>query len=1058
MLRNAERGLNEIFLSCIVKSKTEIRGNIEIGTGFFVAPSLLLTCKYVVQNKNGDYAQQVQIRWQKQEYKARIYQFPKGDLALSKHHDLALLELVGDNFNHPCVYLGTQINPGNSLFSYGYGKKLFSDQSDGTSLLATCKGPEGEDENLFTFSAEGNRSGFSGAPLLNQETGMVCGLIKSERSNLVEEERGKRKLRIVEGGVAIPTQVIFKEFPELIELQKQFHQTDNSWTSLLSELKLKKIPQNIPYSGVKEFVGRDQELNNLHQQFEQYDTVAITAIEGMGGVGKTELAIQYALSHHHIYNGGICWVLARSKDIGTQIVDFAKWFHLQPPEDTSLQNQVRYCWQNWIAGEVLLVIDDITDFSKVKPYLPPDESRFKVLMTTRLQLGSPIKNLFLDVLKPEAALDLLESLVGTERVKKEFSYAEELCEWLGYLPLGLELVGRYLKQSPGISLKKMLERLKKKKLQHTSMKVKEDDGTMTAVRGVNAAFNLSWECLEKDAQKLGYLLSLFALAPIPRIMVEKVVVVYGWDIEPDDLEEEVIADLLRLHLIKCTDPDEEIYQVHQLIREFFQQKLEDLAEAQINKMKLAFAVAMSEEAKQISDTLNLKTFKALTFAIRHIEKAAKATNQLLNDEKFYWLFIGLARFYNGQGLYTLVKHWCKQGLLLGKTLFGDTETSEMQEAIAILEIFHAKVLRTQQEYQLAIEKYQQNLTILQNSSEQQILVRGLRGLGHTYRLLGNQNKSIQNYEESRRLAKDIKYDKGLARADYGVARIYRLQGDLEKAENRYEEAKNAFKNLELPVEEAWAFFGLAEVKRMRWDLEQSNDLYNESLQKFKELGHKEGEAYAAWGSGDASRLLADYEVKRNNIDIAQKHFDDSTKDYQLSLQLCQELGDRRSEAWALLGLAEVFRMEGKQLTNSQEEAIAKYNDALSRYNQALSLVNNNECVEEAHAMLGIVATKRMLKVIEINNNNDLDFDMEEFYKKALEIYKSESRNLSYCIVDVLIERALYCISIDKSEDGKNDLNEAERICIEKNYDCEKKLIEKIRNEQDSSELHTLNFP
>lgn len=1045
--------LHEMFLSCIVRLQTEITGSTEVGTGFFVAPSLLLTCKHVVQKKTGECAQQIQVRWQKQKYQARIFQLQNSGSALSQHHDLTLLELVDNSFEHPYVYLGTEVNPGDSLFSYGYPKKLFIDQPDGGSLLAVCKGPEGEDGKLFTFSAQGTRSGFSGAPLLNQKTGTVCGLIKSERSSLVEEERGKRKLRIVEGGVAVPTKVIFEEFPELMELQQQFHQQDSRWTSLLSKLKSPKIPQDIPYSGVKEFVGRQQELLNLHQQLQQHDQVAITAIEGMGGVGKTELAIQYALYHRHIYNGGICWVLARSKDIGTQIVDFAKRLHLKPPEEMSLQSQVDYCWQNWIAGEVLLVIDDITDFRKVKPYLPPAESRFKVLITTRLQLSSPIKQLPLEVLKPEAALDLLKSLVGMERVQQEFSDAEKLCEWLGYLPLGLELLGRYLdlEENSSLSLKKVLERLKKKKLKHISIRKGRDE--MTAERGVAAAFELSWERLKEDAQQLGYLLSLFALAPIPWVMVEQIVKAYNWSIDSDDLKEEIRADLLRLHLIKRTG--EEIYQVHQLIREFFQEKLKDLAEAQSNQMELAFAVAMSEEAKQISDTPNLNTFKSLTFAIRHIEKAAKATDPLLNNEKFYWLFIGLARFYNGQGLYTLVERWCKRGLLVGKTLFGDAEYSEVREAVAILGLFQAKVLRIKGEYQLALEKHQESLVTLRNSSEQQMVVRGLRGLGHIYRLLGEQEQSILSYEESRRLAQTIEYDKGEARAAYGLARIYRLRGNLAKAEERYGEARNTFKRLDMPAEEAWAVFGLAEVKRMRWDLEESNDLYNAAMQQFKELRHKEGEAYAAWGSGDASRLLADHEVKRNNIDIAQRHFEDSKKDYKRSLLLCQELGDRRSEAWALLGLAEVSRMEGKQQANSPKEAITKYIYALSEYEKALFLVGDKECVEEAHAMLGMAATQRMLK---LTTSDCSEKEIEQKYTNALEIYQAQSRNMSYCIVDVLIDRALYYISQSNSEQAKVDLNEAENICTDNNYEGEKILIEKIKNDQDSSELHTLNFP
>jgi hypothetical protein len=71
-------------------------------------------------------------------------------------------------------------------------------------------------------------------------------------------------------------------------------------------------PQNIPYSGAAQFVGRSQELETLHQQLQRIDRVAISAISGMGGVGKTELAIQYATQYTDAYPGGVCWLKARA--------------------------------------------------------------------------------------------------------------------------------------------------------------------------------------------------------------------------------------------------------------------------------------------------------------------------------------------------------------------------------------------------------------------------------------------------------------------------------------------------------------------------------------------------------------------------------------------------------------------------------------------------------------------------------------------------------------------------------------------------------------------------
>jgi hypothetical protein len=97
------------------------------------------------------------------------------------------------------------------------------------------------------------------------------------------------------------------------------------------------IPANLPYSGVVEFVGRDQVMSQLHQMLQQSYRVAVSAIAGMGGVGKTELALQYALKYQSAYPAGICWLSARSVDVGTQIVQFGRsLLNLNPPDDKDI--------------------------------------------------------------------------------------------------------------------------------------------------------------------------------------------------------------------------------------------------------------------------------------------------------------------------------------------------------------------------------------------------------------------------------------------------------------------------------------------------------------------------------------------------------------------------------------------------------------------------------------------------------------------------------------------------------------------------------------------------
>ncbi|MGI2907580.1 NB-ARC domain-containing protein [Tolypothrix sp. VBCCA 56010] len=73
----------------------------------------------------------------------------------------------------------------------------------------------------------------------------------------------------------------------------------------------------MPRSGATKFVGREKELELLHQLLQENDSVAIAAVTGMGGVGKTELALQYALKQREFYSGGICWCGVKSGNVGS---------------------------------------------------------------------------------------------------------------------------------------------------------------------------------------------------------------------------------------------------------------------------------------------------------------------------------------------------------------------------------------------------------------------------------------------------------------------------------------------------------------------------------------------------------------------------------------------------------------------------------------------------------------------------------------------------------------------------------------------------------------------
>lgn len=67
-------------------------------------------------------------------------------------------------------------------------------------------------------------------------------------------------------------------------------------------------------------------------------------------------------------------------------------------------------------------------YAKILPYLPPGGDRFRVLWTTRIDLGASVRQLRLEVLSEAAGLDLLRAIVTDGRIDAQLEDAKALCK------------------------------------------------------------------------------------------------------------------------------------------------------------------------------------------------------------------------------------------------------------------------------------------------------------------------------------------------------------------------------------------------------------------------------------------------------------------------------------------------------------------------------------------------------------------------------------------------------------------------------------------------------
>jgi len=201
------------------------------------------------------------------------------------------------------------------------------------------------------------------------------------------------------------------------------------------------VPHRNPF-----FTGREILLSQLHQQLQKAGITALAqaAIHGLGGIGKTQTAIEYAHRFGETYRF-VLWVVAESAPaIQAAYLSIARELGLVDAR-ADLETAV-LAMKTWLSREVgwLLIFDNADDPALVRPYLPPTRTGgSKVLLTSRAKsfvkvgIREPFR---VETLDPEDAVKFLIERSGNAGA----GAAAELAAELGHLPLALEQAAAYI--------------------------------------------------------------------------------------------------------------------------------------------------------------------------------------------------------------------------------------------------------------------------------------------------------------------------------------------------------------------------------------------------------------------------------------------------------------------------------------------------------------------------------------------------------------------------------------------------------------------------------------
>ena len=274
---------------------------------------------------------------------------------------------------------------------------------------------------------------------------------------------------------------------------------------------------NIPLRRNPNFTGRDEYLSKLESELKSGSHAALTqAIRGMGGIGKTQIALEYAYRYSTNYQA-VWWI--RAEDERTLAADYAA-FAIEanlPEKDVPDEQVVISAVKNWLEHNQnwLFIFDNAVGPEVVKHFLSKGANGH-VLITSRYQAWEKLcRSLSIDLWPRQESVKFL-----VKRTKdKNESNAVNIAETLGDLPLALEQAAAFMNES-GMGFDEYLKLYQTRRNELWD----EENSPIDYPATVGTTWSLAIEKIKEEAPIGALILNLcsyFAPDEIPRLMIKE---------------------------------------------------------------------------------------------------------------------------------------------------------------------------------------------------------------------------------------------------------------------------------------------------------------------------------------------------------------------------------------------------------------------------------------------------------------------------------------------------------------------------------------------------------
>jgi tetratricopeptide (TPR) repeat protein len=641
-----------------------------------------------------------------------------------------------------------------------------------------------------------------------------------------------------------------------------------------------------------DFTGRKAELAELMQAIEK-GGITVSGLRGMGGIGKTALALKLAERLRERYPEAQIYLDLKGTS-EKPLTTAEAMAHVvrsyrptdKPPEDEA---QLAGLYHSVLDGQrALLLMDNAANSAQVAPLIPP--ATCILLATSRQHFALPglyPKNL--EALPPEDARSLL--LAIAPRIDDAADAIAELC---GYLPLALRAAGGMVAASEDLSPHRYAEQLSDERQRSERL------GKEGVEISVEASFNLSYANLDAPAARVFRQLAVFP-GSFNGVAEEFVC---------QDPEHACLSELLGRSLVEY-DSAAERYRLHDLTRLFAAARWSDQERAEAEWRHAAHYLEVASAANGLylkggdailkglslfdTEWPNIRAGQARAAA--HAEQDAGAAS-LCNEYPARAGYCGVLRLHPQERI-----RWVEAALASARRL--KDRPREGMHLVALGSCYSALG-----QPRLSLQHDRQALVIAREVGNRRGEATILGNFGVAYWCLGDRRRAIDQFHLSLTIQREVEDKRGeaLTLGNLGIA--YGDLGELRVAVGYFEQALAVCREIGDRRGEGSTLGDLGIAYRQLGEAGRAIECLKQGLAIAREIGDRRDEGKCLGGLGIAYRRLGE-------LGCAIEHF-------QGGLAIARETGDRRGEAIDLFNMSMALNQLG-----DRAQAIANAQAALN---------------------------------------------------------------------------------------------------------------------------------